>query len=180
MLSSVNLNSWVISSSGVHSEHVNLMRLPCNELKLCASAGSKAASLKCTCCGRRLAEKVRMLLSHFFLPLAPYFFFILSSVSREIEKTRTLSLNENGWGLSYTFSLLPLTIRLLKLLVYAKIKWCALRVVYSFREQPKQREEHLHPSAKILLSCRVIILKEMLKVHGLSNHDISWQCCQDL
>lgn len=64
-------------------------------------------------------------------------------------------------------------IKLLKLLVYAKIKRCALRVVYSLREQPKQREQHLHPSAKILLSCGVIILKEMLKVHGLSNHDIS-------
>jgi len=52
--------------------------------------------------------------------------------------------------------------------------------IYSLRQQPKQGEQQLHPSAKFLLLCGVIVFEEMLKLHGLSAHNISCQCCQDL
>lgn len=117
-----------------------LMRLLCKELKLCATAGRKAA---CMCCGRRLAEKIWMFFpSCFFLPLS--LSFLMSSVWEVGEQTGTLSLNRNWWGRSHTVSLLlPLTIRLLILLGYIKLRDVLKSTVCSLREQPVQRTERL-------------------------------------
>lgn len=71
---------------------------------------------------------------------SPSLFFLLSSVWWEGEKSGTLSLKENWWGLSHAFSLLlPLTIRLLILLGYNKIKWCALRVQFIHSENSQSK-----------------------------------------
>lgn len=45
--------------------------------------------------------------------------------------------------------------------------------IYSLREQPKQGEQQLHPSTKFLFLCGVIVFKEMLELHVLSDHNIS-------